>query len=128
MNILEELYYTREHEWVRIQDNTATVGITDHAQEQLGDITYVELPELDTAVTAQGELATIESVKAANDIYAPLAGTVATINDALEDAPETINTDPYGAGWICTLTGISDADLASLLSAQQYEAFLAEEE
>ena len=128
MNILEELYYTREHEWVRIQDNTATVGITDHAQEQLGDITYVELPELDTAVTAQGELATIESVKAASDIYAPLAGTVATINDALEDAPETINTDPYGAGWICTLTGISDADLASLLSAQQYEAFLAEEE
>ena len=128
MNILEELYYTREHEWVRIQDNTATVGITDHAQEQLGYITYVELPELDTAVTAQGELATIESVKAASDIYAPLAGTVATINDALEDAPETINTDPYGAGWICTLTGISDADLASLLSAQQYEAFLAEEE
>ena len=128
MNILEELYYTREHEWIRVQDATATVGITDHAQEQLGDITYVELPELDTAVTQKAELATIESVKAASDVYAPLAGTVASINDALEDAPETINSDPYGAGWICTLTGISEAEVSSLLSAQQYEAFLAEEE
>jgi len=127
MNIPEELHYTREHEWVRIDGDTAVIGITDHAQEQLGDITYVELPEQDTALAQNAELATIESVKAASDVYAPLAGTVATINDTLEDAPETINTDPYGTGWICSLSGISTAEVSSLMTAQQYREFLAEE-
>jgi glycine cleavage system H protein len=127
MNIPGDLSYTREHEWIRIKGDTATIGITDHAQEQLGDITYVELPELDAKVSQGGELATIESVKAASDVYAPVTGTVASVNDALDDAPETINTDPYGAGWICSLTGISEDEVSSLMTAQQYGAFLAEE-
>jgi glycine cleavage system H protein len=127
MNIPAELYYTKEHEWIRIDGETATVGITDYAQEQLGDITYVELPDPGTDVTRDGELATIESVKAASDVYAPLTGTVAEINEALDEAPETINNDPYGSGWICTLTGIPADAVSSLMNAQQYEALLAEE-
>lgn len=127
MNIPGELYYTKEHEWVRVDGETATVGITDYAQEQLGDITYVELPDPEMDVTQGGELATIESVKAASDVYAPLTGTVGQINEALDDAPETINNDPYGSGWLCTLTGISAGAVSSLMNAQQYEALLAEE-
>ncbi len=128
MNIPDELYYTKEHEWIRVEGQTATVGITDHAQEQLGDITYVELPEPGTAVSQNGELATVESVKAASDVYSPVAGTISSVNEALEDAPERINSDPYGTGWLCTLSGITEDQLSALMNAAEYGAFVAQEE
>jgi glycine cleavage system H protein len=128
MNTPEGLYYTKEHEWVRVEDGTATVGITDYAQEQLGDITYVELPTVGAQMVQDDEFAVVESVKAASDIYAPVSGTVASVNTALDDAPESINQDPYGAGWICTLARINEAELAKLMDADGYVAFVEEED
>jgi len=127
MRVAADLYYTKEHEWVRIDDEKATVGISDHAQEQLGDITYVDLPAAGKRVEHSGTLATIESVKAASDIYAPVGGTVAEANSTLGDHPELVNKDPYGAGWICTLAGVDKADTAKLMTAAQYEQFLKEQ-
>ena len=123
----EGLHYTEDHEWVRIENGVAVVGITDHAQEALGDITYVDLPPLGKSVRPSEELAAIESSKAASDIFAPVAGTVAEVNAALEDEPEKVNADPYGEGWICKLSGVDAAGLDGLLSAKDYEALLAEE-
>ncbi len=128
MNIPESLYYTKQHEWVRVDGDTAIIGITDYAQEQLGDITYVELPSPGTSVSQSGELAVIESVKAASDVYAPVGGTVEAVNDALEDVPEKVNTEPYGEGWICSLSGIDTEEVNALMSAKDYEALLAEGE
>lgn len=124
MQVPDGLYYTKEHEWVRVTDTDAVMGITDHAQHELGDITYVELPAIGTVVTQGGELAVVESVKAASDIYAPIGGTVATINETLNDKPETINQDPYGDGWICKLSGVAAAETAALLSPAQYRQLL----
>ena len=124
MKIQENTWYTKDHEWVRIDGRTATIGISDHAQEQLGDITFVDLPSVGKQVKQGGEVATIESVKAASDIYVPVSGTVATINEALHDQPELVNKDAYGAGWICTLSGVDQAELKSLMTAEQYAAFV----
>lgn len=118
-----ELRYAKSHEWVRDNgDGTVTVGITDHAQTQLGDVVFVELPEVGQELSAGGEVAVIESVKAASDIYSPVSGTVTRVNDQLEDAPETINEDCYEAGWIFTLTPSDDTELDALLTADQYQA------
>jgi glycine cleavage system H protein len=114
--------YTKEHEWVKVDGSAATVGITDFAQRELGDIVYVELPPIGRTV-AQGEiLGTIESVKAVSEIYAPVSGTIAEVNGILQDKPETINSDPHGAGWICKLTVSAPAELDALLDAGRYAA------
>ncbi|MDP8949848.1 MAG: glycine cleavage system protein GcvH [Actinomycetota bacterium] len=126
MNVPEELQYTKSHEWVRTEGDTATIGITDHAQEELGDIVYVELPEQGETFDAGDSFGTIESVKAVSDLYTPVGGEVVEVNEALDDSPENINEDPYGEGWIVKLR-VSDEG-AGLLSASDYEQLLEEEE
>jgi glycine cleavage system H protein len=112
--------YTKEHEWVQSSGGVATVGITDFAQNELGDIVYVELPEIGRAVTMGDVLGTIESVKAVSEIYAPVSGTIAEVNTLLSDKPETINTDAHGAGWICKVTLSKASELDGLMDADAY--------
>ncbi len=117
-----ELRYLSSHEWVRLEEDgeTATIGITDHAQDLLGDVVFVELPELDSVIAAGEEAGVVESVKAASDIFSPVSGTVIEINEALEDSPELVNSDPYDDGWFFKIK-ISDADeLSTLLGAEEY--------
>lgn len=120
MNIPEQLKYTRSHEWVRAEGAEAVVGITDHAQRELTDIVYVELPQLGKRLQAGAPCAVVESVKAASDIYAPVSGEVISINSALASAPELVNQDPYGNGWMFRVRMSDPAELGSLLSAEQY--------
>lgn len=124
--IPKDARYTKDHEWVRIEGDTAVVGITDHAQAALGDITFVEIPAVGKVVKAHDVLAVVESVKAASDVYAPVAGTVCEVNGVLTTVPETINQSPHDQGWICKLRPFDAASADALLSAAQYEAFLAE--
>jgi glycine cleavage system H protein len=124
LNIPEDLQYTKSHEWVRIEGETATIGITDHAQDELGDIVFVELPEEGDTFDAGESFGTVESVKAVSDLYAPVGGEVVEVNSALEDAPENINEDPYGEGWIVKLRTTDEADL---LSPEEYEKVVEEE-
>ncbi|MCK4998271.1 MAG: glycine cleavage system protein GcvH [Anaerohalosphaera sp.] len=119
--IVDGLYYTEEHEWVKIEGNIATVGIADHAQEALGEITYVELPETGKEVTVKGELAVVESTKAASDVYSPLSGTVTDVNDALEAEPELINQDCYGQGWIVKIQVTDTGQVEQLMDADAYK-------
>ena len=125
MAVPEELQYSKTHEWVRREDDVATVGITDHAQDELGDVVFIELPEKGASFGAGDAFGTVESVKAVSDLYAPVAGEVVEVNDALNDAPEKINEEPYGDGWIIRLRVSEEADL---LSAGDYEKLLEEEE
>jgi glycine cleavage system H protein len=119
-----DLKYTKEHEWIRLEGDSAVVGITDYAQKALGDITYVELPKVGQTVGKRQELGVIESVKAASDIYAPVAGTVSAVNSALDDQPERVNRSPYGDGWICRLSGVDASALADLMDAARYDAYV----
>ena len=120
-DIPTELKYAATHEWARLEeDGTVTVGISDHAQSALGDVVYIEAPELGLMVAAQEEAGVVESVKAASDIYAPIGGTVCAVNEALTDAPETVNQDPYGDGWFFKLTPTDAGDLDDLLDAEAY--------
>ena len=122
-----DLQYTREHEWLRREDDgSVTVGITDHAQSALGDLVYVELPEEGQELDAEGEMAVVESVKAASDVYAPISGTVVAINAELADDPEKINADPYGDGWIVRIEPAGSIDDADLLSPDDYQSLLDE--
>ncbi len=122
-----DLLYTKDHEWLRREDDgSVTIGITDHAATALGDLVYVELPEVEQDVEAQGEMAVVESVKAASDVYAPIAGTVAAVNDDLADDPEKINAEPYGGGWIVRLTPSEDIDESELMSPDAYQQLLDE--
>ncbi|MDQ6975990.1 MAG: glycine cleavage system protein GcvH [Mariprofundaceae bacterium] len=123
MNIPENLKYTKDHEWVRIENNEATFGISDHAQEAVGDVVFVELPELGQQVSAGESFAVIESTKAVSDVYAPVSGEVVAINDALEDNAEYINEDPYGKGWIARIKEAGDEHQA-LMDATAYALFL----
>ena len=116
----KELKYTASHEWVRIEGDIATIGITDHAQDALGDVVYVETPDIGNVVHANDEVGVVESVKAASDIYSPLSGEVIDINEDLEDSPELINRDPYGDGWFYKIKLSDTAELANLLSADDY--------
>ena len=124
MNTPEDLQYTKSHEWVRIEGDTATIGITDHAQDELGDVVFVELPEEGATFDAGESFGTVESVKAVSDLYTPVGGEVVEVNSALEDAPENINEDPYGEGWIVKLRTTDGADL---LSPEEYEKVVEEE-
>jgi glycine cleavage system H protein len=120
MNVPNNLKYAKTHEWVRVEGDVATVGITDHAQQELTDIVYVELPEIGARVETGQECAVVESVKAASDIYAPLSGDVVAVNEELSHAPELVNEDPYGKGWMFKVK-LSDAgELNELLSADDY--------
>lgn len=127
-NVPEELKYTKTHEWVRREaDGSITIGITEHAQELLGDMVFVELPDAGRALAAEEDCAVVESVKAASDIYAPVAGEVSEVNSALEDSPEIVNQDPYGNGWLFRMKPADDAELDTLLDADGYKAVVAEE-
>ena len=122
MNVPENLKYTKSHEWILVDDNQVTVGITDFAQEQLGDLTFVELPAVGDSVNASDEIAVVESVKAASDVYAPVSGSIAVVNEELESSPELINSDAFGAGWIFKIDLGDPAELGTLLGAAEYQA------
>lgn len=123
-----ELKYANSHEWARLEeDGTVTIGITDHAQEALGDVVFVELPEVGDRLAVGGEAGVVESVKAASDIYAPVSGEVIAINEALEDEPETVNADPYNDGWFYRIQPDDTEELENLLSAEDYTEHCAEE-
>ena len=124
MNIPQDLRYTKEHEWVRLEEDTATIGITDYAQGELGDIVFIEVETVDEEVSADEVFGSIEAVKTVSDLYSPLAGEVAEFNEALEDAPESVNNDPYGTGWIIKLKVKDVADFEGLLTAEDYAALL----
>ena len=124
MTIPEDLQYTKSHEWVLIEGDTVTIGITDHAQDELGDVVFVELPDEGATFDAGESFGTVESVKAVSDLYAPVGGEVVEVNSTLEDAPENINEDPYGEGWIVKLR---ITDRADLLSPEEYEKVVEEE-
>jgi glycine cleavage system H protein len=126
MEFPEELRYSKEHEWVRVEGNRAIVGITDYAQDALGDVVYVQLPDAGLQVIAHASIAEIESTKSVSEVYAPVTGTVVEVNATLEEAPEQVNSDPYGAGWIFVVELAEPADVDKLLDAAAYQAFLEE--
>ena len=119
----EDLKYTKDHEWTRIDGEEATVGITDYAQEELGDITFVETPEVGTEIKQSDIFAVVESVKAASDIFAPLSGEIIEVNKDLNDSPELINESPYEKGWICRISVTKPDELNTLISAEEYEEY-----
>ena len=122
-----DLLYTSDHEWLRREDDgTVTIGITEHAALALGDLVYVELPEVDQDVDSAGEMAVVESVKAASDVYAPISGSITAVNEDLADDPEKINNDPYGDGWIVRMSPAGDIDESELLAPDAYQALLDE--
>ena len=123
----ENLRYTKEHEWVRVEGDTGTVGITDHAQQELGDIVYVDLPKPGARVAQGDTLGSVESVKAVSDIYAPVSGEVLESNTALADAPEKLNADPHGAAWLVKIKLIAPAEAGQLMSAAEYQAYVGAE-
>ncbi len=121
-NVPSDLKYISSHEWIRVEDDgSVTIGITDHAQELLGDIVYVELPDIDSEVAVEDEMAVVESVKAASDIYAPISGTITEVNELLEDAPETINSSPYDDGWMFKMQPSEPSELDNLIDAETYQ-------
>jgi glycine cleavage system H protein len=124
----DDIKYHREHAWVRIEGKRATIGITDYAQQQLGDIVYVDLPEADTEVDADSEFSEIESTKATSPVVSPVSGTVVEVNEDLADSPEIINEDPYGNGWLVVLEMSDSTEINDLMSKAEYEKFLKEEE
>lgn len=123
-NIPNNLKYTKDHEWARVQGNLAVVGVTQHAQESLGDVVYVELPKVGTTITAGKQFGVIESTKAVSELYAPLSGKVVKVNDTLTNKPDTVNADPYGAGWIIEIELSDTKQLDGLLSADAYADLL----
>ncbi len=126
MDIPKDYRYTKDHEWVRMDQGIATVGITDFAQSELGDIVFVEFPEVDSTVTQNESFGTIEAVKTVADLYAPVSGTILEVNTDLEDHPEKVNQDPYGEGWMVKIKINDEGELDNLMSALAYEEFIAE--
>jgi len=124
-NVPDNLRYTKDHEWLRLADDgTAVVGITDHAQESLGDITFVELPEADSKFGAQETFGVVESVKAASDLYMPVGGTILEVNDEIEDGPDMVNNDPYGEGWMVRIQLDHPKDAEMLMSPEDYRGII----
>jgi glycine cleavage system H protein len=122
--ILENLRYSKDHEWALIEGETATVGITDYAQDSLGDVVYVDLPQVGATFAAHESIGSIESVKAVSDIFTPVSGEILAINESINDAPETVNSDPYGAGWIAKIKLANSSDAAQLMDAAAYREYL----
>lgn len=120
MQFPDGLYYTKDHEWLKVDGSTGTIGITDFAQSELGDIVYVDVDTLDESVEADGVFGTIEAVKTVSELFMPVSGTVTAFNEDLEDAPEAVNNDPYGDGWLIQITIEDDSELENLLSAAEY--------
>ena len=127
MELPSGLKYSREHEWVRAEENIAVIGITDFAQSELGDVVYVELPEVGTEVEANNTFGVVESVKAVSDLFAPVSGVVVEVNTTLEDEPELVNSDPYEDGWMIRVKMKDEAELNDLLEADSYRAYTEEE-
>lgn len=125
--IPDDVKYHREHQWVKVDGKRACVGITDFAQEELGDIVYVELPEIGTEVTAEEDVTEIESTKTTAPLIAPVSGTIVEVNEELKDAPELVNEDPYGKGWMITIEMAEPTDVDELMDAKEYELFLKEQ-
>jgi glycine cleavage system H protein len=124
MNVPDDLHYTTDHEWAAVDGTRVRVGITDFAQDALGDVVFVELAKLGATVEARGPLGEVESTKSVSEIYAPVAGTVVEVNEALGSAPELLNSDPYGAGWLCVIERGTTSELAGLLDAVAYRALI----
>ena len=122
-NIPDDLHYSKDHEWVRVEGNVAVVGITDYAQDSLGDVVYVELPKASDEFAANEPFGSVESVKAVSEVFSPVSGEIVGINDALADAPEKVNTDPYGDGWMIRVKMSNAGEVDSLLTAAEYEDF-----
>ena len=122
----EELRYTKEHEWIRVEGDLVVIGVTDYAQNALTDVVWVELPEMGAVVGSMDSFASVESVKSVSEIYAPISGEVIEINESLEDSPELINEDPYGEGWICKMSISDNSELASLLDGTTYRGLIEE--
>jgi glycine cleavage system H protein len=122
-NVPEDLHYSKDHEWVRVDGDQAIIGITDYAQNSLGDVVYVELPKADEEFAANEPFGSVESVKAVSEVFTPITGVVASINESLADEPETVNSDPYGAGWMIRVRMSNPSEVDSLLTAAEYEDF-----
>ena len=120
MTIPATLHYTKDHEWISLDGDTATIGITDHAQRELGDIVYVDIDTVDKDITQHDVFGTVEAVKTVSDLFSPISGTVLEVNSKLADAPETVNSDPYGEGWIIKMKVADQGEIAGLLSAEAY--------
>jgi glycine cleavage system H protein len=127
MEFPDELKYTKEHEWARIDGTRVVVGITDFAQEELGDVVFVELPPIDTTVTAETPFGVVESVKAVSDLFSPISGSVVNVNSELENKPELVNDSPYGDGWMIVIEASNAAELDDLLSAADYQTYIQQE-
>jgi len=126
MKVPQDLRYSKEHEWVTVKNGVATIGITDYAQEQLGDVVYVELPQVGAQVTKDDAFGVVESVKAVSDIYAPVSGKVTEVNAALSNSPETVNKDPYGEAWMIRVAMSDPGELADLMDSTEYTKFIEE--
>lgn len=126
MSYPENLKYTKDHEWVRVEGGKAHVGITFHAQDQLGDVVFLELPEVGTEIKAGEMFATVESVKAVSDVYAPVSGTIVEVNDRLNDSPELVNNDPYNEGWMCVIELSDPSELDKLMDSSAYQKLVEE--
>ncbi|MCX7738736.1 MAG: glycine cleavage system protein GcvH [Hydrogenothermaceae bacterium] len=124
----EDLYYTKEHIWVKIEGDMATIGITDYGQHQLGDIVFIDMPEIGREIESGEVIASVESVKAISEVYAPLTGKIIEINEDLSNDPSTINSDPYGDGWICDIQTKDPTEIEDLMTANDYRAYLEEVE
>jgi glycine cleavage system H protein len=127
MEFPDDLKYTKEHEWARIDGTRVVVGITDFAQEELGDVVFVELPDIGAPVEAEGTFGVVESVKAVSDLFSPISGTILDVNRVLEDQPELVNDSPYGDGWMIVIEASNTAELDGLLSAADYQAYIQQE-
>jgi glycine cleavage system H protein len=126
MNVPDDLRYSPDHEWARLIDGNVRVGITDYAQDALGDVVYVEVPDVGTQVSAKDKISEVESTKSVSDIYAPVSGTIVAVNSELADHPERLNEDPYGEGWICDISPADESELDALLDADGYRQLIEE--
>jgi glycine cleavage system H protein len=127
-NVPEDLHYSKDHEWIRVEGDVGTIGITDHAQNSLGDVVYVELPKVGESFSAHESFGSVESVKAVSEIFTPVGGEITEVNESLQDEPEKVNTDPYGDGWMIRVRMSNPGEVDSLLNAVEYEDFTKAEE